>query len=395
MNILRGQRIKLNDLGLFDGIFTIDLSFSTNSKLFGIVAFGLDSEKKLTDDRYMIFYNQQVTPCGGVRYISDNLFEFNLSNIPQHIDRILLTMTMEGEANIGSLGFSNLSIHNHTGQKCSYSFDGSQFEQECSLILFEIYRKEGAWRCCAVGQGFNAGIESLINYFGATAESFNFKKILNGNNELPSETKVSLAKVVLEKKGQKISLKKKNSIGHGQITCNLNWSQFPNTRKKNKHSMNNLSQGVDLDLGCLYELFDGSFSVIQALGNNFGDYYDIPFICLDGDDRTGESSNGEFLFINGDYLSQIKRVCIFAFIYEGVSNWSLVDGIVTLEIPEYPTIEVYLDNHDDSKSMCAIAMLEYDNENLKITKLSEYFTDHEALDKKYGFGLNWYHATKD
>jgi tellurite resistance protein TerA len=40
-----------------------------------------------------------------------------------------------------------------------------------------------------------------------------------------------------------------------------------------------------------------------------------------GDDRTGANSSGEFLYINGDHLKDLDRVCIYAFIYEGVANW--------------------------------------------------------------------------
>lgn len=47
--------------------------------------------------------------------------------------------------------------------------------------------------------------------------------------------------------------------------------------------------GVDLDLGCLYELADGSKGIVQALGNSFGALNTHPFIQLDGDDRDREA----------------------------------------------------------------------------------------------------------
>ena len=45
------------------------------------------------------------------------------------------------------------------------------------------------------------------------------------------------------------------------------------------------SKGIDLDLGAFVELQDGYKSVIQALGNAFGDYRDEPYVQLKGDDR--------------------------------------------------------------------------------------------------------------
>jgi tellurite resistance protein TerA len=36
-----------------------------------------------------------------------------------------------------------------------------------------------------------------------------------------------------------------------------------------------------------------------------------------GDDRTGSVSGGEWLHINGKQWSEIRRILVFAFIYEG------------------------------------------------------------------------------
>ena len=54
-------------------------------------------------------------------------------------------------------------------------------------------------------------------------------------------------------KGQKVSLTKKTSGGLGEILVNLNW----NSGKKGFLASLLGSSGIDLDLGCLYELKDG------------------------------------------------------------------------------------------------------------------------------------------
>ncbi len=76
--------------------------------------------------------------------------------------------------------------------------------------------------------------------------------------------------------------------------------------------------GIDLDLAALYELADGRKGVVQALGNTFGDLDGPPYVKLDADDRTGSSAAGETLFINLDHTADIRRILVFAFIYEGV-----------------------------------------------------------------------------
>ena len=48
--------------------------------------------------------------------------------------------------------------------------------------------------------------------------------------------------------------------------------------------------GVDLDVGCLYELQDGSRGALQAFGKKFGRLDAPPYIALSADERTGDSS---------------------------------------------------------------------------------------------------------
>ena len=77
-----------------------------------------------------------------------------------------------------------------------------------------------------------------------------------------------------------------------------------------------------------------------------------------GDDRTGSVAGGEWMHINGRQWSEIKRILVFAFIYEGAPNWKATDGVVTIFIPGQPEIEVRLNEEGGRYGMCAIALLE-------------------------------------
>ena len=57
---------------------------------------------------------------------------------------------------------------------------------------------------------------------------------------------------------------------------------------------------VDLDLGCLYELTDGTKGVVQPLGSFLGDLNEPPYVKLSGDDRFG-SASGETIYVNLDH----------------------------------------------------------------------------------------------
>jgi len=184
------------------------------------------------------------------------------------------------------------------------------------------------------------------------------------------------------KKGQKVNLVKKGA-SLGEILINLNWD-------KPKKRLFFTPQPIDLDLGCLYELMDGRKGAVQALGNSFGSLTAPPYVSLDGDDRTGESEGGENLRINGDKVSQIKRLLIFTFIYEGAANWREANGVVTLRYPKSDDLIVRMDEYSSNLKMCAIALLENVNgDSFSVEKQVKFFDGHERMDAAYNWGIKW------
>lgn len=199
------------------------------------------------------------------------------------------------------------------------------------------------------------------------------------------------------KKGQSVSLAKKNN-GYEDIVINLKWDQGTTESKvgffKSLFGKKQLeNQSIDLDLGCLFELKNGSKGAVQALGNSFGSLDKAPYIKLDGDDRTGESDDGETLRINGHKWNEISRVLVYSFIYAGVAKWSEANGIVRLN-SQVEELEITLDNSNNSDSMCGIALIENINGDMKVTKINDYYQDHVQLDKAFKWNLNWRPGTK-
>lgn len=187
-------------------------------------------------------------------------------------------------------------------------------------------------------------------------------------------------------KGQKVSLKKSSSsAGLGEILVNLNWNAKPKGFLKGL-----LSSGIDLDLGCLFELKDGRKGAVQALGNAFGSLNHPPFIALDGDDRTGAAAAGENLRINGNEIANIQRILVYTFIYEGVANWKQADATVTLKYPGAEDLIVKMDTFNSSDKMCGLVLLENVNdETFSVEKIVQFYPGHEALDRAFGWGMRW------
>ena len=112
--------------------------------------------------------------------------------------------------------------------------------------------------------------------------------------------------------------------------------------------------------------------------------------ALDGDDRTGTSTDGENLRINGNMISQIRRVLVYTFIYEGAANWRDANGIVTVKCPRNQDIIVRMDEYGSSQTMCAIALFENrTGESFEIEKVVRFFNGHQDMDRAFNWGLRW------
>lgn len=203
---------------------------------------------------------------------------------------------------------------------------------------------------------------------------------------------VSLSKVTLTKSAPTVSLSKAGAAS-GMLRVNLNWNARPPGAPSGGLFKRSRGGGsIDLDLGCLYEFTDGSKGVVQALGKAFEARAGGagPVIRLDGDDRSGTSTGGENLFIDLSQLASIKRVLVFAFIYEGVANWSQATGVVTLHPASGPEVEIALDEAENGKPICAIAQFTNTGGELSLQREVSYIKGSQrTLDEQYGWGLNW------
>ena len=410
----RGQKGKLADMGC-TGMFPVTLTLDAHGMDIDISCFGLDAGGQLSDERFMVFYNQKSCPGGAVTLEiggSTSTFNTDVARLPEMIHKLVFTASINGEGTMRQLGASTMRLGS-----TMFSFSGADFQDEKAVIVGEIYKREGSWRFGAVGQGFNGGLSALLKHFGGTEAASPAPAPAAAPVPAPAaapapETKkISLSKITLEKRGDKISLEKTGRQGFGRTRINLNWNQnaAPAAAPKKEGFLSRMmggggaarsGRGIDLDLACMFELTDGTPGCVQALGNSWGNFNLPPYVQLDSDDRSGTSTGGENIFINGDQFHQIKRVLIFTFIYDGAPNWAATNGVVTIEATGCAPVEVRLDNGTDA-SACAIAMIENIGGKLQITKLVEYFQQtgmksiHHQINERFNFGLRFKAGSKD
>ncbi|OUQ87015.1 tellurium resistance protein TerA [Brevibacillus brevis] len=403
MMVVKGQKVDVTKQ--FPGLtkVIVGLGWHTGSELdLDASAFQLGATGKVNREEDFIFYGNPKSTNGAVS-LRDGTgdkqqFELELSAIPLNVEKIAFTITIYDAISRGQTFRQVSDLYLRILHPVTFAemirFPLVDFSTENSIVTGELYRYNGEWKFNAIGSGFNGGLTALCGNFGVEVAQEQSSSPQPSPTipapppkvEQPPAPPINLSKVELTKKGETISLRK-SSGALGQISVNLNWNR--KAKKSGGFLGFNKSDGIDLDLGCLYEMSDGNKGCIQALGRLFGEYLHFPFIELDGDDRTGSRTDGENLRINGNHLREFNRVLIYAYIYEGVAKWAETDGVVTIKQADNPEIVVRMDVHDPRKITCAVAMIERKGDTFEIKRLVEYFNGHIQMDRYYGWNMRW------
>lgn len=222
LNLITGQKAKFLEAGIAQQ-FTLAVELTPNDTVIDVACFGLNSQQKLASDDYMTFYNQPKTPCGAVSWQATNQqqrFDIDLNKLPNTIDYLVLTATIDGQATMRELGASSVTLEQAGQTLATYNFDGSGFDSERAIMLLQVYRKNEVWRINAIGQGFSGGLSALVTHFGGEVADDN-NSSTQPNSEKTLSTDISdsqsksfnLKKVTLDKPGSehRINLTKGSS----------------------------------------------------------------------------------------------------------------------------------------------------------------------------------------
>ncbi|MEP6515954.1 TerD family protein [Microcoleus vaginatus FACHB-2002] len=145
-----------------------------------VSAFMLSADGKLPNDKYLIFYNNLQSCDGSVlQSISDKnnrgqenktIYGVILEKINAEIEEITFAVTIH-EADKIKANFSNIKnafikITNlDTGSELVRYELKENFSRETAVEFGRLYRKNGEWRFQAVGEGYQAGLQSLVDKY--------------------------------------------------------------------------------------------------------------------------------------------------------------------------------------------------------------------------------------
>ena len=206
MSLQKGQKLKLDS-----NMVAADLTVSCTVKApfhIDVSCFGLDANGKLSDDAYMVFYNQTASPKEEIRLLADvpdSRFMLQLARLPAQIDKLVFTAAIDPahSQTMRELGSLEFRLGEHV-----FALSGADFSSEKAIMVAELYRKDGDWRLGVNGQGFNGGLDALLVHFGGAVAPAGAMAPPAAAAAAPAPARVSLEKRFEQKAPQLVSLAK-------------------------------------------------------------------------------------------------------------------------------------------------------------------------------------------
>ncbi|MDT9680798.1 TerD family protein [Streptomyces sp. TRM76323] len=165
----RGHKARISDLTAGTDLY-VGVQIAGPGLTFDISCFGLDTDERLSDDRYFVFFNQPKSPEESIQLLGAQAgdtesFRVTLDRVPEAIHKLSFTATIDGAGQMSQIGPGYIRIVAGGEEVARYAFGGAEFSTERAVMLGDFYRKDG-WRFAAVGQGFDGGLEALLRNFG-------------------------------------------------------------------------------------------------------------------------------------------------------------------------------------------------------------------------------------
>ena len=151
-----GERVEINDNTL---ILHVDIGHEN----INAILLSVDKYEKIKDDRFSILENNPNSPEGSLKLTKTKLsyrYDIDLKRIPNEIESLLIVVY--GEKPI----FHSLPLA-ITIENAGISFNaGQNIGRESAIVLAKIYKHQSKWKFNAVTQGYEQGIERLIQSLG-------------------------------------------------------------------------------------------------------------------------------------------------------------------------------------------------------------------------------------
>ncbi|MGW4732828.1 TerD family protein [Streptomyces shenzhenensis] len=362
------------------GICRVSLTSPTTGIDVSAVLLGPDGKVRSDDD--LVFYNhlsQDGITLKGQTIVAD------LAAVPSTVDRIAVVASIDPELQVPHFDVSNTP---HAVIECDGVRIGFMppplMNRETVAVLIELYRRAGAWKARAVGQGWDTGLAGLAMDVGIVVDDPGPSSaqvplavtasptrhtasvppptyaphippaaapVRQGN---PPRPLVPLGKVALAKAGQAtIDMRKDDPTL--VVTATLEWNGGSAARRR---------AGADLDLYALY--VPRSLVTPQGKRPNktdqvvyyrqLGSPFAPPYIALDGDSRV---PGRETVTIRRPDLQGYVLLCAYSAVENGTGSFKTYGARAVITDGRGSTVTVPLFNNRNLSYWVAIALIDF------------------------------------
>ncbi|MBQ0987014.1 TerD family protein [Streptomyces sp. F63] len=133
----------------------------------------LTADGKVRSDADFVFYNQPtgpgVTHRGGGGAAPDTI-TVDTGAVPAGIDKVVVTASLDAPGATFAGTEPTATVRNADDGAVLAAFTPPRLGPETALVVVEVYRRGGAWKVRAVGQGYADGLAGIATDFGVSVE---------------------------------------------------------------------------------------------------------------------------------------------------------------------------------------------------------------------------------
>ena len=188
ISLQKGERVSLEKASpgleaVFVGLGW-DVNKSDTGSDFDLDAsvFLLGENEKLISDSHLVFYNNKKSPDpdNSVEHMGDNLtgagegddevIIVNLKKVPDDVQKLTFVVTIydaeKRGQNFGQVSNAFVRLVDVKTKEEVLRYDLTEdYSIETAMIMGELYKKDGQWRMSAVGDGYEGGLQAILNRY--------------------------------------------------------------------------------------------------------------------------------------------------------------------------------------------------------------------------------------
>ncbi|MFI5533184.1 TerD family protein [Kitasatospora sp. NPDC051853] len=284
---------------------------------------------KVRSDDDFVFFNAPHGPGVTHRPASGSTpdaITVDTAALPAGIEKVVVTASLDDAGATFAGTEPTATIRNADTGEVLVTFTPPRLTRETALVVVEVYRRGGAWKVRAVGQGYANGLAGIATDFGVTVDdspapppappqTAGFAAPAPPKPVTPPAVPASLTKVTLDKgrvsltKGGSVSLEKNGKPFLSAVRMGLGWEPAGQGRS------------IDLDASCI--AFDAKRNKVETAWFMKLSVFDGA-IAHSGDSLTGEGAgDDESITVHLDGLP--AEVCGLVFVVNSFSGQKFTD----------------------------------------------------------------------